>query len=42
MLRLSVKGRKYCMMGHDLEIPFARKLLQHSQEGLTFFIVEEI
>ncbi len=29
-------------MGHALELPFAQKLLQHSKEGLTLFIVENI
>ncbi len=29
-------------MGHALELPFAKKLLQHSKEGLTKFQVEDI
>jgi hypothetical protein len=40
MLRLTAKGREYCKMGHALELPFARKLLQHSKEGLMTFEVE--
>jgi hypothetical protein len=36
------KGKEYCKMGHDLEVPFAQKLLQHSKEGLTKFEVEDI
>jgi len=42
MPRLTAKGREYCKMGHQLELPFAHKLLQHAKEGLTLFIVEDI
>ncbi len=42
MPRLTAKGRDYCKMGHALELPFARKLLQHSKEGLTKFEVERV
>ncbi len=40
--RLTAKGREFCKLGHYLEIPFARKLLQHSKEGLTKFTAEKI
>jgi hypothetical protein len=40
--RLTAKGREFCKLGHDLEIPFARKLLQQSKEGLTKFTMEKI
>ncbi len=42
MPKLTAQGREYCKMGHALELPFARKLLQHSKEGLTKFSVERI
>jgi hypothetical protein len=40
--KLTAKGKEYCKMGHNLELPFAQKLLQHSKEGLTIFQVEDI
>lgn len=40
--RLTAKGKEFCKLGHELELPFARKLLQHSKEGLTIFDVEKI
>jgi len=42
MPRLTAKDSEYCRMGHALELPFARKLLQHSKEGLTKFEVERV
>jgi hypothetical protein len=40
--RLTAKGREFCKLGHELELPFAIKLLQQSKEGLTKFTVEKI
>ncbi len=40
--RLPAKGKEFCKLGRDLEIPFARKLLQQSKEGLTMFEVQKI
>ncbi len=40
--KLSAKGKEYCKMGQNLEVPFARKLLQHSKEGLTKYKIEKI
>jgi hypothetical protein len=42
MPRLKAKGREYCKIGNALKLPFARKLLQHSKEGLTKFEVERV
>jgi hypothetical protein len=36
------KGKEYCKMGQNLELPYARKLLQHSKEGLTIFQIDDI
>jgi hypothetical protein len=40
--KLSAKGKEYSKMGHQLEIPFAKKLLMHSRQGLTKIEVNEI
>jgi hypothetical protein len=32
---LTTKGKEYCKMGQNLEVPSERKLLQHPKEGLT-------
>jgi hypothetical protein len=40
--RLTAKGKEFCKLGHQLETPFTRKLLQHSKEGLSKFEVEKI
>jgi hypothetical protein len=40
--KLSTKGKEYCKMGHNLELPYAELLLMHSKEALTYFIVDEI
>jgi len=40
--KLTAKGKEYCKMGQNLELPLARKLLQHSKEGLTIFQIDDI
>ena len=40
--RLTAKGKEFCKLGHELELPFVIKLLKHSDEGLTKFTVEKI
>jgi len=40
--RLTAKGREFCKLGHELELPFAIKFLQQSKEGHTKFTVEKI
>jgi hypothetical protein len=42
MPRLTAKGKEYCKSGLKLELPFGRKLLQHSQEGISKFRVERL
>jgi len=40
--KLSANGKEYSKMGHKLEVPFAKRLLEHSMMGLTKIKVEEI
>ena len=40
--KLSAKGKEYCKAGQRLEVPFARRLMEHSNSGLTKFRVERI
>jgi hypothetical protein len=40
--KLTAKGKEYSKMGHNLEVPFAKRLLKHSRMGLTKIKVEEI
>jgi hypothetical protein len=40
--RLTAKGKEFCKLGHELEIPFAKKLIEHSNAELTLFKVEKI
>jgi hypothetical protein len=40
--KLTAKGKEYCKMGQNLELPFAQKLLQQSKEGLTLFQIENV
>jgi hypothetical protein len=42
MPKLTAKGKEYCKMGQDLELPYALKLLKHSKEGLTKFHVSQL
>jgi hypothetical protein len=42
MPKLTAKGREYCKMGQNLELPFAKMLLKQSKLGLTKFPVEQI
>ncbi len=40
--KLTAKGKEYCKSGHQLELPFGKKLLKHSKEGITRFRVEKL
>jgi hypothetical protein len=40
--KLSANGKEYSKMGHKLEVPFAKRLLEHSMMGLSKIKVEEI
>jgi hypothetical protein len=40
--KLSAKGKEYSKAGHNLEVPFARRLLKHSRLGITKIKVDEI
>ncbi len=42
LLRLTATGKEFCKLGHAIEILYAKKLLEHSKEGLTLFDVEKI
>ncbi len=42
LLKLTAKGKVYCKMGQNLELPLARRLLQHSKEGLNIFQIDDI
>lgn len=42
MPKLNAKGKEYCKMGQELEIPFITKLLKHSRQGITRFHVKKI
>ncbi len=42
MPKLTAKGKEYCKSGHQLELPFGKKLLKHSKEGITRFRVEKL
>ena len=40
--KLSAKGKEYCKMGQDLEIPFVKQLSKHSDKGITKFTIKSI
>lgn len=42
MPKLTARGKEYCKAGHQLELPYGNKLLQHSKEGITKFKVENL
>ena len=33
--KLNAEGSEYCKIGHESEVPLAKQLLRHSQEGAT-------